>query len=106
MQTVTAQAVPNQQLQCSLANQAVTLNIYQQNYGMFMDVYVAGEPVILGVLCLNLTRIVRNAYLGFLGDLMWYDSQGNTNPVYSGIGTRYQLTYVTQADLTAAGLSG
>ena len=106
MQTVTAQAVPSQQLQCTLAGQSVSLNIYQQAYGMFMDVSVGGELIIAGVICENLTRIVRDAYLGFVGDFIWFDTQGTEDPLYYGIGARWQLIYVSAADLAAAGLSG
>lgn len=106
MQTIAAQAIPNQQLQCQLAGQIVTLTIIQQNFGMFMTVEVGGDTIIAGVICLNLNRIVRDAYLGFLGDFIWYDSQGEDDPIYTGIGTRFQLIYLSQSDLAAVGQTG
>lgn len=106
MLTIGAQAVPNQQLQCQLGTQPVTLNITQYQYGLFMDVLVNGTAIISGVICENLNRIVRDAYLGFSGDLLWYDTQGTSDPVYTGIGSRYQLIYLTPDELAAVGLSG
>jgi hypothetical protein len=102
MQTIQAQAVPNQQLTCQLGSQSVTITIAQYAYGLFMSVAVAGEPVINSVLCQNRNRIVRSAYLGFDGDFSWYDTQGASDPVFNQIGTRFLLLYLSESDLAAA----
>jgi hypothetical protein len=106
MQTISAQAVPNQQLQCQLGTQAVTLNIYQTNFALHMDVLVGAVAIIKGAICENLNRIIRDAYLGFAGDFVWFDTLGTANPVYTGIGTRYQLVYLSPTDLAAVGQTG
>ena len=106
MLIVNAQDVPNQTLQVQLGAQAAGLNIYQLQYGLFMDVYVGTTLIIAGVICENLNRIVRDSYLGFSGDLAWYDTQGESDPVYTGIGSRYQLVYLSPADMIALGLTG
>ena len=62
------------------------------------------QQIIAGVLCQNLNRIVRSLYLGFVGDFMFNDNQGDTDPVYTGFGGRYQLVYFAPADLAALGL--
>jgi hypothetical protein len=99
MQDVTLQPIPSQSLSASMGNQAVALNIYQTAYGLFMDVFVNGSLIIGGVLCLNLTRIVRDLYLGFSGDLIFLDTQGTTDPVYTRLGSRYSLIYLSPSDL-------
>lgn len=106
MLEIGALAIPNQTLQAQLGTQPTILNIYQYTYGMFMDVYIGPTPIITGVICENLNRIVRDAYLGFSGDFIWNDTQGTSDPIYTGIGTRFQLIYLTAADLAALGLSG
>jgi hypothetical protein len=98
-QIVPLQALPNQQVQCQLGGQAVTLNIYQQAYGLYVDVYVGGSAIVQGVIAENLNRIVRSAYLGFSGDFCFWDTQGTSNPVYTGLGARYQLVYLTAAEV-------
>jgi hypothetical protein len=103
---VPVQQLPNQTLQVQLAGQACTLDIYQLAYGLFIDVYVNGLPIILGVICENLNRIVRDAYLGFTGDFIFDDTQGLTDPVYTGLGTRYLLLYLEEADILAVGETG
>lgn len=106
MQTISAQAVPNQKLQCQLGAQATTLEIIQMNFGLFMNVAVSGGEIVSGVICQNLNRIVRRAYLGFSGDFVWVDTLGDADPIYTGIGARYQLLYLTPDDLAAFGLTG
>ncbi len=81
----------------------MVLNVYQFAYGLFVDVYLGPTLVIGGVICENRNRIVRSAYLGFVGDLAFVDSQGSEDPVYTGLGGRWQLVYLEEADLEALG---
>ena len=101
MQIIPLQAIPNQTLTTQLANQSVSLNIYQMAYGLFVDVYVNDVLIIAGVIAENLNRIVRSLYLGFVGDLAFIDTQGTTDPIYTGLGDRYQLAYLEESDLPA-----
>ena len=105
MQTVQAQAIPNQQLQCQLGTQSATLMITQTTFGLFMTVMIGAATIVSGVLCQNLNRVVRDAYLGFSGDLAFVDTQGSSDPVYTGLGTRWQLLYFAPADLALLGLA-
>jgi hypothetical protein len=98
MNTVPLQAVPNQTLQIVLDNQSCVLNLYQSPAALFMDVLVNDAPVVLGTICQNLNRIVRSLYLGFSGDFVFEDLQGTDDPDYSGLGTRFQLIYLTAAE--------
>jgi hypothetical protein len=111
MQTVQVSDVFSQTLQSQLGGQNVTLNIYQLStsgvdsngnlttVGLYMDVLINGQPIITGVICHSLNRIVRNAYLGFIGDLGWVDTQGTSSPSSPGLGTRYQLMYLSADDV-------
>lgn len=105
-QIVPVQAVPSQQVQCQLGGQACTFNIYQQAYGLYIDVYVGQTLIIAGVIAENLNRIVRSLYLGFSGDLTFWDTQATVNadglnPVYTGLGTRFLLVYIEQSEALA-----
>jgi hypothetical protein len=106
MQTIPIAAIPNQTLNVQLGGQACILNVYQLAYGLFMDVYIGNTLIVGGVICENLNRIVRSLYLGFIGDLCFFDTQGAQNPqdpIYTGLGSRYQLVYLTPSDLAGAG---
>lgn len=107
MQSIPLQAVPSQSIKTTLDSQIVELDIYQLRYGMYINVTVNSVLEIGAVVCQNLNRIIRSAYLnmdaGFAGDFVFQDTQGSTDPDFTGLGTRYQLLYLSQADLTALG---
>ena len=96
---IPAQPIPNQTMVINLAGQPSTLNIYQQAFGLMMDVLIGTNPIVQGILCLNANLIIRNTYFGYIGDFIFIDAQGATDPVYTGISSRYFLVYLTQSDL-------
>ena len=105
------QSIPAQNILTTLDDgQLVLLEIYTRRYGMFINISVNGVLEIGAVICENLNRIIRNQYLndaaGFAGDFVFYDTQGNSDPVYTGLGTRYQLFYLTASELASIGLVG
>lgn len=86
-------ATPAQTLSITLGNQQVRLNVSQKYFGVFVDVYVSGALIIGGVWARNMTQIVRTPYLGFLGDLYFFDTQGTNDPAYTDFSGRYVLLY-------------
>lgn len=104
MQIIPVQATPAQIFQVQLNGQSCTISLYQKFWGLFCDLYVSGNLIIGGVLCLNANYIVRSLYLGFEGDLGFYDTQpsildGPSDPSYTGLGTRFQFLYFAPSDL-------
>jgi hypothetical protein len=91
--------IPSQVLATTLNSQTCTIAIYQRSTGLFMDVSVSNILVIGGVLCLDRTLVVRDAYLGFAGDLFWADMQGTTDPTSTALGTRFLLFYALPTEL-------
>lgn len=99
MQIVPTDPLPSQRFTISLSNQACQIEIYQKMQGLFMNLYVNDGLIIGGVICLNQVRIVRDLYLGFLGDLFFNDNQGSDDPIYTGLGNRFSLVYVPPSEL-------
>lgn len=100
MLIVPLQDQASQTLNVNLAGQACTISVYCKDaYGTFLDLSVNGSPIVVGVICQNKNRIVRDAYLGFVGDLGFLDTQGSDDPVSPGLGARFVLCYLTPADL-------
>lgn len=107
MRTIPVVNTPNQKISVTLGAQNCLINIYQtSSYGLYCDLYVNGALIIGGVICQNLNRIVRNIYLGFSGDLVWNDTQGESDPNYPGLGSQYQLLYLSPEDLAVMGATG
>jgi hypothetical protein len=99
MLIVPVQSVPNQTLSILLANQLCRLTLKTRWFGLFMDVSVNDAPIVQGVICQHWNRIVRSAYLGFVGDFAFWDTQGKFDPTFSGLGSRYLLYYLEKSDL-------
>lgn len=99
MMTIPLQAVASQTLSVQLAGQNCTINAYQKSVGLFLDLLVDDAPVVTAVLCHDRVRLVRDAYLGFVGDLVFTDTLGTSDPVHAGLGTQFQLVYLETDDL-------
>lgn len=99
MQIVPLQALPNQIVNIALNDQSCAIKVYQKFYGLFIDLYVDEQLVIGGVICEDRNRIVRSKYLGFDGDLAFFDTVGNADPSYETLGAQFLLAYFTEDDI-------
>ncbi len=100
MQTVPLQQVPSQSFSVQLGGQDVNLTLRQLSTGLYMNVAVGTREIIGMVLCEDLNRIVRDLYLGFLGDFVFFDTSGDGfEPYYDELGTRFVLYYIEQSEL-------
>jgi len=93
------QPVPNQTLTVSLSNQTCQIDIIQRMSGLYLTLSVNNSIIISNVLCENGNLIVRDAYLGFVGDLAFIDNTATDNPDYLGLGTRFSLAYIPPEEL-------
>lgn len=97
LSTIPLAATPAQVLRVQLGDQSVALTIRQRRTGLFVDVSIGDAPVVQGVLALDRTYIVRDAYRGFAGDLAFVDTQGLDDPSYDGLGSRWLLLWDSEA---------
>jgi hypothetical protein len=99
--TIPLDPLPSQVVSFILnTNDICKVFIYYTRYGLFIDVWWNNEVIVTGVLCENYNKIVRDQYLGFPGDLCFYDGQGTDDPVYTGLGSRFALIYMTPDEVT------
>jgi len=111
-QVVPVQPVANQQFDVTLNQQPCTIQLvfketflatpaeipteppfYEPIQVGLLSLYLNDTLVIGGVRCQDRNRIVRDPYLGFVGDLAFIDAQGTEDPIYTQLGTRFFLTY-------------
>lgn len=83
----------------TLGNQVCQINVSQKLYGLFLDLYVGGNLIVAGAMCQDRNRLVRSAYLGFSGDLMFMDTLGAEDPTWDGLGSRYLLAYLLPGEV-------
>lgn len=89
VETISLVAMPSQTLNVQLGNQACRINIRQRRTGLFVDLYLQDTPIFLGVKALDRCKLVRDAYLDFTGDLFFVDTQGESDPDYTGLADRF-----------------
>lgn len=98
MQQIALQPVPSQQLQIVLGGQNCQIAIYLRGKHLYVDLTVDGEDVSVCVIARDVIPLVPTTYLGFIGQLLFTDTQGTSDPTYDGLGSRYQLVYLTAAE--------
>lgn len=86
--------IASQSLSITLDSQRCAMVVRQLSTGMYFDLSVAGTPVVNGMICRDRVNLVREDYLPFRGRLAFIDTQGTSDPEYTGLGTRYQLVYI------------
>lgn len=101
MQIIPLSNMPAQTISVTLGGQYCQINTYQKRTGLYFDLSVAGVLVVAGVLCLNATVLVRAPYLGFSGDLAFFDTQGSADPDYAGVGARFLLFYLSSDEVSS-----
>lgn len=112
-QIIPLAAVNSQVLQVTLTSQSCKIKVYTKHIQvpvtdgivtnppvfdainpLFLDLYVNDALILGGALCLNDTKIVRDSYLGFVGELSFTDTYGlGADPLVSGLGSRWLLLY-------------
>lgn len=91
--TIPLVATPSQTLTVQLGDQSCRINVRQRRTGLFVDLYVRDVPIFEGVKALDRCKLVRDAYLDFTGELFFADTQGTSDPDYTGLGGRFILVW-------------
>lgn len=99
MLTIPLSDVPAQSFKVTLGGQACQIDVMQKSTGVYCNLLVNDAPIFQGVACRNLSRMVRSAYLGFTGDLVFFDTHGTDDPTVPGLGSRFLLQYLDAAGL-------
>lgn len=104
MQIIPLASVPSQNLKITLNGQSCQISVYTQTANsvrsLLIDLSMNGAPVLTGVLCLDRVCIVCQTYYGFVGELIFADTQGTSDPTYDGLGSRYQLVYLLPSEIS------
>lgn len=88
-------ATPSQSLTVNLNGQQCEIKIDQKyTGGVFLSLVVDSVSVRAFAICRDRVSLVRQSYLPFVGKLAFVDTQGVSDPDYTGFGTRYQLVYI------------
>ena len=95
MQTVPLQPVPSQSTKVVLGGQNCQILIYQKPQGCLVDINADGVDIVVGIIGRDAVPLVCREYTGFIGNLLFIDTQGSDDPSYDGLGSRWSLVYLT-----------
>ena len=93
LQLVPLVNIPAQEISLVLNNQDCTIAVYMRGTHLYADLIVNDQQIVSGMLCHTGQPVVAYEYMDFSGNLYWVDTQGQEDPVYEGIGTRFYLVY-------------
>lgn len=90
MLVVPLDAVPSQTVNVTLANQPARISV--RTIGT--KLYFSLDGIVTNRICRDRQRLLVDAqYQGFAGEFAFVDTQGVADPVFTGLGSRYQLVY-------------
>lgn len=97
-------AYPDQELQIELGEQMCTLHVFERYGFMYLDVTVKNTLIIAGMLCHPTTPALPPNLQGFEGNFYVIDTKAantatQTEPNYTGWGTRYLLYWLSPAEM-------
>lgn len=94
-QTIPITATPSQSLRITLGGQRCTILINQKDDGcVYLSLTADDASVLNSTICRDRVSLVRYAYLPFVGNLAFIDTQGSSDPDYTGFGARFKLAYI------------
>lgn len=88
------QPVPCQSTKVVLGGQNCQLLIYQKPQGIFVDINVDGVDIAVGTIARDAVPLICRDYAGFIGNILFLDTRGNSDPEYSGLNDRFKLVYL------------
>lgn len=86
-------ALPSQELSLVLGNQDVTVRVLTRGDYLYLDVLKETDPVILGQLIVTGQNLLPVGLSDFVGNFQMIDLNGDSDPVYTGLGTQFRLLY-------------
>lgn len=91
--TIPLKPVPSQQVVCEVGGRQVTILLRQMGGRQYFSASQNGQALCQNVLMVDRTYLINAPYLGFSGDFLSVDTQGNDSPIFTGWGSRFLLCY-------------
>lgn len=87
--------VPSQTLAITLNGQPCRISLRTNSGSMYFDLKIGIDPIVTSKICRNKQRLLLGVkYRGFIGDFMFVDTRGDSQPEYTGLNDRWLLYYL------------
>lgn len=93
MNIIPLTATPSQVVSVILGDQNCQITVEQKGDYLYLSLSINNSPIAVGIICRDRVALVRYPYLGFVGQLAFFDTMGDSDPVYTGLGSQYLLAY-------------
>lgn len=91
--------VPDQQFNVTLDGQNCTIRLFSRMGKLFMDLAVDETLVFAGLSCVLGLPVNSSRAYAFAGELWFIDTEAQVDPAYEGLGSRFQLLFISEAEL-------
>ncbi len=102
MQQIPLQPIPAQITKVVVGGQNCQLSIRQTGRGLFVDINANGEDLAAAAIARDAVPLISREYVGFSGNFLFIDTQGKSDPSYTGLGSRFALVYLTADEYAVA----
>lgn len=93
-------AIANQTTSVNLGGQPAQISVRLIGSSLYFTLQNGATPIVTARICRNMQRLLLDAqYQPFVGDFFFKDTQGDTDPQYLSLDTRYFLYYLEASDL-------
>lgn len=100
--------LPNQEFMIVLGKHNCTINLYQRGDHMYLDLFVANQAIEQGALVRPKASLITVSTALFTGQLRIIDKERDPleqeEPNYLGLGSRFELYYLSDKEVKEIGL--
>lgn len=93
IEQIDLEQIPSQTFGVILNDQDCIISLYTRGANIYCDLSINDSPIITGAICLDRQNIIPYEYLGFNGNLMFIDQEGQLDPDYTQFNDRFVLVY-------------
>jgi hypothetical protein len=98
MKEIPLKPVANQSLTYVDNNLIFNIKLYTMSDYLYFDLGVNGTTITQTTICRNIAPLIKQRYLGYRGNFAFLDTQGQSDPVYTGLGSRFVLLSLDEAE--------
>jgi len=86
-------AIPFQRVSCVINARSVEIEVRQQGSSLFTSVVVDGVQITRSTRAVNGGELFPWTFQNRPADIRWTDTQGDDDPQFEGLGSRWLLAY-------------
>lgn len=99
MLQISLSQLANQSFQTVVAQQNCYITLRTLGENLYFSLSVDENVLVTNKIVRNSVPLVLYKHYGFIGDFIFVDLQGNTDPTYDELNTRYVMMYLEESEI-------